>query len=86
MGLANRVVPKGKGLEEAKKLATQLLKFPQACMLADRESAYHAAYDADSMESALKFEYENGMDVIKNEAVPGAGEFVSGKGKHGQFV
>ena len=85
IGLANKVVPKGKALEEATKLAKELMQFPQQCMLADRESAYNVAFEADSLESALKFEFENGIKVIREESVLGAKQFVSGKGKHGSF-
>eukprot|EP00112_Aurelia_sp_Birch-Aquarium-sp1_P006400 Seg1707.11 transcript_id=Seg1707.11/GoldUCD/mRNA.D3Y31 product="3-hydroxypropionyl-coenzyme A dehydratase" protein_id=Seg1707.11/GoldUCD/D3Y31 len=85
IGLANRVVPKGNALEEATKLAKELMQFPQQCMLADRESAYNVTFEADSIESALKFEFQNGIKVIREESVQGAKQFVSGKGKHGKF-
>lgn len=85
IGLANRVVPKGNVLEEATKLAKELMQFPQQCMLADRESAYNVTFEADSIESALKFEFQNGIKVIREESVQGAKQFVSGKGKHGKF-
>ena len=85
IGLANRVVPKGKALEAATKLAKELMQFPQQCMLADRESAYNVTFEADSVESALTFEFENGIKVIRKESVHGAKQFVSGKGKHGSF-
>jgi hypothetical protein len=39
MGLANRVVPKGRAREAATELALQLSKFPQQTMLADRINA-----------------------------------------------
>ncbi|KAK6330689.1 hypothetical protein TWF718_002888 [Orbilia javanica] len=85
MGLANRVVPKGKALEEAEKIANQLLGFPQECMNVDRRSAYNAAYNAKSFEEAMKFEFENGVKVISEESVSGAKRFSSGVGRHGQF-
>lgn len=53
MGLANRVVPKGKALEEAEKIANQLLGFPQECMNVDRRSTYNAAYNAKSFGEAM---------------------------------
>src|SRR5690606_25082426 len=40
MGLANRVVPKGRAREEAETLAAQLAKFPQVTLRHDRLSAY----------------------------------------------
>lgn len=86
MGLANRIVPKGKSLDEAMKIAQQLLKFPWLCMNADRLSCYHAAFDAKSMEEALKFEFDNGLAALKNEGVAGAGRFSKGAGRGGDFA
>ena len=40
MGLVNRVVDDGQALLQAQKLAQELATLPQACMLADRASAY----------------------------------------------
>ena len=40
MGLANRVVPKGTALNEARELARQIAKFPQDALRGDRRSAY----------------------------------------------
>lgn len=39
--------------------------------MADRASAYHATYIADSMERALKYEMESGMEVIHTESIKG---------------
>lgn len=86
MGLANRVVPKGKALEESLALARQLLGFPQGCMNADRSSAYFAAYGAESFEDALRFEFEGGIRVLESESLPGARRFAAGEGKHGVFA
>jgi enoyl-CoA hydratase/carnithine racemase len=85
MGLANRVVPKGKALEEATKIARQLVTFPQGCMNTDRASCYYAAYNAGSFEDALSFEYDNGTKVIDSESVKGAARFSDGAGRHGKF-
>ncbi|KAL2810778.1 ClpP/crotonase-like domain-containing protein [Aspergillus granulosus] len=85
MGLANRVVPKGKALEEATQIARQLLTFPQGCMNTDRSSCYYAAYNARSFEDALSFEYDNGIKVINSESVKGAAKFSAGAGRHGKF-
>src|SRR6186713_2680026 len=38
MGLANRVVPKGKAFEEAMRTAEGLVRFPQLCLNVDRNS------------------------------------------------
>ncbi|KAL4943273.1 hypothetical protein BDV06DRAFT_234872 [Aspergillus oleicola] len=85
MGLANRVVPKGKGLDEAMTIAKQSVQFPQRCMNVDRASCYHAAYNAGSFEGALGFEYDHGVKVIEEESVRGAKRFRDGAGRHGRF-
>ncbi|KIW21220.1 hypothetical protein PV08_01800 [Exophiala spinifera] len=85
MGLANRVVPRGKALEEATKLAQELLRFPNGCMNADRNSCYYAAYDASSFEDALKNEFDNGTRVLETESFKGAARFAGGLGRHGGF-
>lgn len=86
MGLANRVVPKGKALEESLALARQLVGFPQGCMNADRSSAYFAAYEAKSFEDALTVELEGGIRVLEKESLQGARRFAAGEGKHGEFA
>ncbi|GKT57947.1 enoyl-CoA hydratase isomerase family protein [Colletotrichum tofieldiae] len=85
MGLANRVVPKGKCLEEATKIAEQLLTFPQACMNTDRASCYYSAYNATSFEDALQNEFDQGIQVVGTESVRGAAKFSAGEGRHGSF-
>jgi enoyl-CoA hydratase/carnithine racemase len=85
MGLANRVVPKGKALVEALKIARQLIAFPQGCMNADRASCYYAVYNASSFEDALAHEFDNGIKVIGSESVKGAARFSAGAGRHGEF-
>ena len=85
MGLANRVVPKGKALEEALKLAKELLQFPQLCMNLDRRSVYNAAYDARSFEEAMKFEFKHGIKAVEAEGAAGAARFSKGSGRHGSF-
>jgi enoyl-CoA hydratase/carnithine racemase len=86
MGLANRVVPRGKALEEAMKLADQLLNFPQLCMNKDRQSAYYAAYEAKGFEDAMGFEFANAREVLGRESLEGAKRFASGEGRSGSFA
>lgn len=86
MGLANRVVPKGKAFEAALAIAKELLRFPQACMRADRSSCYYACYQARSLEEALRFEFVNGLESLKGEGVGGAGRFSRGAGRHADFA
>ncbi|KAF4467216.1 enoyl- hydratase [Fusarium albosuccineum] len=85
MGLANRVVGKSKALEEATKIAKQLLVFPQACMNVDRANCYYSVYNASSFEDALRNEFEEGIKVITTESVRGAAKFSEGAGRHGAF-
>ena len=84
MGLANRVVGKGEGLDAALALARELLKFPFACMMADRASLAYSAFSATSFDDALTQEFERGATVLK-EAAEGAARFSAGEGRHGDF-
>jgi enoyl-CoA hydratase len=83
MGLANRVVPKGKALEVARQLAHQIAKFPQRCMSEDRMSTYEQ-FDL-SFDDAIANEYRHGLASIENEARSGAARFADGAGRHGDF-
>ena len=85
MGLANSVVPRGKAVEEATRIAERLLKFPQLCMNADRTSCYNAAYNAKTMEDALRFEFDNGIKVVEQESIEGATRFAQGEGRGGKL-
>jgi len=82
MGLCNRVVPQGQGLQSAIALAEQLASFPQQTMLADRASAY-AQWGLD-MPQALEQEWERGKQCIA-QGLEGAARFSSGAGRHGKF-
>lgn len=84
MGLANRVVPKGKALEEAIALAKELLRFPQLCMNVDRASTYYACYQASSLQDALRNEYANGVPAMV-EGATGAERFSKGAGRGGSY-
>ncbi len=86
-------MPRGNALNEALVLANQIAAFPQACMRADRNSAYHSMYKTkDSsdknknwLKEGLSFEYSNGVSVIEKESVYGAQKFASGVGRKGKF-
>ncbi len=84
MGLCNRVVPNGEARAAAQALAHELARFPQACLRADRMSAYRQA-DLTFSE-ALHNEALGGDGVIEAEALGGAGRFSSGAGRHGSFA
>ncbi|MCY1043406.1 crotonase/enoyl-CoA hydratase family protein [Corallococcus sp. bb12-1] len=83
MGLINRVVPKGEARSAAEALAHQLAAFPQACMNADRLSAYAQA--GLGLEDALRQEFQEGVKVLQSESIAGATRFAGGAGRHGQF-
>jgi enoyl-CoA hydratase/carnithine racemase len=85
IGLANRVVAKGKALEEALKIARMVAGFPQQCVNVDRQSCYYAAYGASSLEDALAYEFEHGIKAVDAEGINGAARFSQGKGRHGML-
>lgn len=70
------------GLGQAINLAASLVKFPQGCLHADRESTYNAAYNAAYSE-LTKFEQNNAKGILK-DGIEGAKKFMSGLGRHGK--
>jgi enoyl-CoA hydratase len=82
IGLADRVVPRGRAREEAEKLAHEIARFPQSAVRADRRSAYET--HGLSVREAMKREWLNGMPTMA-EAISGAGRFAAGKGRGGDF-
>lgn len=85
MGLANRVVPKGKAVEGAMKIAEMLVNFFQLCMNKDRGSCYFAAYQTQSLEDALRYEFDHGRGVIAKESIDGARRLAGGRGRAGKL-
>jgi enoyl-CoA hydratase len=83
MGLVNRVVPRGQARAAAEALARELAAFPQACMNADRRSAYEQA--SLPLEAALVQEFQGGLRVLESESLAGARRFAQGAGRHGRF-
>jgi len=83
IGLVNRVVPKGAARAVAEALAEEIAGFPQACMRADRRSAYRQ-WSLDPGD-ALRGEYADGLSVLQSgEAAAGAARFVEGAGRGGR--
>ena len=80
--MANRVVKKGEARAKAEELAHEIARFPQACMRADRASAY-ASFDF-AHNDALASEFARGAGVLE-EAQRGAARFAAGEGRHGKF-
>ena len=77
------VVPDGKSREFAEAMAHEIARFPQACMRADRRSAY--AQQGLGLREAMRKEWYNGIPAFKAEGAAGAARFASGKGRHGNF-
>jgi enoyl-CoA hydratase len=82
-GLANRLVPAGQALAEAKALATVLTKFPQTCMRSDRRSSYEQ-WNIE-LRAALTNEARLGLPALEAETQKGAARFAAGKGRGGNF-
>lgn len=83
IGLANRVVPSGQALAAAQDLATEIARFPQLCMRADRTSAYRQ-FNLD-LEQALLAEARGGEAPLRAEGGAGAARFTGGEGRGGAF-
>ena len=83
MGLANRVVARGRSRPEAEELARRIAGFPQQCMLTDRRSAY-GQWDLP-LEAALRREGRDGAPMVAAEGKAGARRFVEGAGRRGVF-
>jgi len=84
-GLANRVVSTGTAFGQAVNLAKEIVKFPQECLRADRESALHATFSSQNIDEAMSFESENSAQVLTTEAIIGAKKFTAGLGRSGKF-
>jgi enoyl-CoA hydratase len=84
MGLVNYLASPGTALDRACDLAHAIAQFPQACMLADRRSAY-GQWDMPLPE-ALRREGAQGTPIVFAEGVAGARQFVDGAGRHGRFA
>lgn len=85
IGLVNRVVAVGTGLGQAYNLAMSIAKYPQHCLNHDRNSMYHATFQAKSLEDAMEFEVLTASEELLKDAVHGAEQFQKGVGKGGKF-
>lgn len=81
MGLANRVVPRGRSLAVAVELAHQLAALPQTCLRLDRASSYRAFDGTEA--AAIRSEFERGVQALEAEGIAGAAAFAAGAGRHG---
>jgi len=82
-GLANRLVPPGQALAEARALAELIARFPQLCMRSDRRSSYEQ-WDRE-LDQALVNEARLGLPALNAESQQGAARFAAGKGRGGDF-
>lgn len=84
IGLVNRVVPDGEALKAAVALASDIARFPQAVMRADRRSAI-TQWGSSSSE-AMEREFNWGIAAAATgETQAGAERFAGGRGRHGDF-
>lgn len=85
MGLVNRVVPQGRAVIAAQRLARELAAHPQMCLRSDRMSLYEQW--SLSTEDALSNETKRGLRVLESgEALDGASRFRAGQGRHGESL
>jgi enoyl-CoA hydratase/carnithine racemase len=82
-GLADRLVAKGEALAAAQQLALELANFPQTAMLSDRHSCM-TQWDYPEAE-AIEREIEGSQAAFQDAFQSGAGSFVKGTGRHGEF-
>jgi enoyl-CoA hydratase len=84
MGLANRIVPAGKALEEALALAGEIASRPQAALRTDRLSSYQQW--AQAIPDALRHEYEYGLQALQTgELRSGLERYASGRWRSGDL-
>jgi enoyl-CoA hydratase len=85
MGLANRVVARGRALDESVALAHQLAALPQVCLRSDRMSALEQ-WGLREGDAAVR-EARRGRDVVRSgEALAGAARFAGGAGRGGSAL
>ncbi|MFD8914696.1 crotonase/enoyl-CoA hydratase family protein [Streptomyces sp. NPDC059575] len=83
IGLADRVVPRGRARAAAEELAAAIARFPQDCLRADRASALDQ--EGRPEEAAMRAELLGGRHVL-GEALHGARRFAEGAGRHGAYT
>ena len=83
IGACEHVVPDGKSREFAEAMAHEIARFPQACVRADRRSAY--MQQGLPLREAMRKEWYNGFPAFEIDGAAGAARFAAGKGRHGDF-
>ena len=81
IGLADRLVGRGRALDAALEYASDLLRFPQPCLRADLIAARPAPA---ALAAALRREWRGAQDLL-DAASKGAGRFADGHGRGGDF-
>ena len=81
LGFANRVCAPGAALDVARGIARDLVRFPQACMLADHLSGRMAPQD---LAAGLRREWVSAA-AFADEGRAGAARFAAGRGRAGDF-
>lgn len=74
MGIANRIVPKGRSLAEAQRIARDLASVPQAPLRGDRMAALQG--EGLSSHAAIANEWRHGQRALLDETRDGARAFV----------
>jgi enoyl-CoA hydratase len=82
IGLANRVVDDGQALAAAQALAAQIAAFPQACLRADRASAF-AQWDLPLPMKPCAAKAPAATRWSRAESLAGAARFAAGAGATG---
>jgi len=83
IGLCEYVVETAESRPFAERLAVDIARFPQECMIADRRSAL--SQHGESIEDAMRLEFRNGIAALSAEGAAGADRFTRGMGRHGDF-
>ena len=83
IGLCEQVVAEGGAREAAETMAREIARFPQAAVLADRQSIIETR--GLPVREALRLEWANGVEAVAAEGVHGAARFRDGAGRHGDF-
>jgi enoyl-CoA hydratase len=83
IGACEHVAPDGQSRQFAEAMAHEIARFPQACVRADRRSAY--MQQGLPLREAMRKEWYNGFPAFEIDGAAGAARFASGKGRHGDF-
>jgi enoyl-CoA hydratase len=83
IGACEHVVADGQSRPFAEAMAHEIARFPQACVRADRRSAY--MQQGLPLREAMRKEWYNGFPAFEVDGAAGAARFASGRGRHGSF-